>query len=53
MSIFGTGLMVLRLPMLLAGVASIWLFFRLLHRIAGRAQPLLDALCWRRIQPTC
>jgi len=35
MSIFGTGLLVLRLPMLLAGVASVWLFFRLLYRIAG------------------
>jgi 4-amino-4-deoxy-L-arabinose transferase-like glycosyltransferase len=35
MSIFGTGLTVLRLPMLLAGVASVWLFFRLLQRIAG------------------
>jgi len=35
MSIFGTGLTVLRLPMILAGAASIWLFFRLLYRIAG------------------
>jgi hypothetical protein len=35
MSLFGTGLAVLRLPVLLIGVASIWLFFRLLHRIAG------------------
>ena len=35
MSIFGTGAMVLRLPMLVAGVASVWLFFRLLYRIAG------------------
>ena len=35
MSIFGTGLMVLRLPMLLAGAASVWLFFRLLYRVAG------------------
>jgi len=35
MSVFGTGLSVLRLPMILAGAASIWLFFRLLHRIAG------------------
>ena len=34
-NIFGTGLAVLRLPMLLAGAASIWLFFRLIHRIAG------------------
>ena len=32
---FGTGLIVLRLPMLLAGIASVWLFYRLLYRIAG------------------
>ena len=36
MSVFGTNLTVLRLPMILAGAASIWLFFRLLDRIAGR-----------------
>lgn len=36
MSLFGTGVMVLRVPMLLAGAASVWLFFRLLHRVAGR-----------------
>jgi len=35
MSIFGTGLVVLRLPVLLAGVGGVWLFFRLLYRIAG------------------
>jgi 4-amino-4-deoxy-L-arabinose transferase-like glycosyltransferase len=35
MSIFGTGLTVLRLPVLLAGVAGVWLFYRLLYRIAG------------------
>ena len=35
MNIFGTGLTVLRLPMLLAGVVGVWLFFRLLQRIAG------------------
>jgi hypothetical protein len=35
MSTFGTSLTVLRLPMLLAGVASVWLFYRLLYRIAG------------------
>ena len=34
-NIFGTGLVVLRLPVLLAGVASVWLFFRLVYRIAG------------------
>jgi hypothetical protein len=41
MSIFGTGLVVLRLPMLLAGVASVWLFFRLLDRIAGRRTAII------------
>jgi 4-amino-4-deoxy-L-arabinose transferase-like glycosyltransferase len=41
MSIFGTGLTVLRLPMLLAGVASVWLFFLLLQRIAGRRAALI------------
>lgn len=35
MSIFGTGLVTLRLPMLLAGVAGVWFFYRLLYRIAG------------------
>jgi 4-amino-4-deoxy-L-arabinose transferase-like glycosyltransferase len=35
MSFFGTGLTVLRLPALLAGVAGVWLFYRLLYRIAG------------------
>ncbi|MGO9261473.1 MAG: ArnT family glycosyltransferase [Bryobacteraceae bacterium] len=32
---FGTGVRVLREPMLLAGVASLYLFFRLLRRVAG------------------
>ena len=32
---FGTGIRALREPMLLAGVASLYLFFRLLRRIAG------------------
>jgi hypothetical protein len=32
---FGTGIRVLREPMLLAGVASLYLFFRLLRRAAG------------------
>jgi hypothetical protein len=41
MSIFGTGLAALRLPMLLAGVASVWLFFRLLDRIAGRRAAII------------
>ncbi len=35
MSLFGTGLTVLRLPVLMAGVAGVWLFYRLLYRIAG------------------
>jgi 4-amino-4-deoxy-L-arabinose transferase-like glycosyltransferase len=41
MNIFGTGLTALRLPMLLAGVASVWLFFRLLDRIAGRRAAII------------
>jgi 4-amino-4-deoxy-L-arabinose transferase-like glycosyltransferase len=41
MFIFGTGLTVLRLPMLLAGVASVWLFYRLLDRIAGRRTAII------------
>jgi hypothetical protein len=32
---FGTGVSALRDPMLLAGVASVWLFYLLLRRIAG------------------
>jgi hypothetical protein len=41
MSIFGTGLVALRLPMLLAGVASVWIFFQLLQRIAGRRAAII------------
>lgn len=41
LKVFGTGLTVLRLPMLLAGVAGVWLFFRLLDRIAGRRAALI------------
>jgi 4-amino-4-deoxy-L-arabinose transferase-like glycosyltransferase len=33
--VFGTGVSALRDPMLLAGVASVWLFYLLLRRIAG------------------
>ncbi len=33
--LFGHGIRVLREPMLLAGVASVWLFYLLLRRIAG------------------
>jgi len=36
MKMFGTGLILLRLPMLLAGVLSVWLFYRLLDRMAGK-----------------
>jgi 4-amino-4-deoxy-L-arabinose transferase-like glycosyltransferase len=36
MSLFGTNVAVLRLPMILAGVAAVWLFYRLLDRIAGQ-----------------
>jgi 4-amino-4-deoxy-L-arabinose transferase-like glycosyltransferase len=33
--LFGTGVSAMRVPMLLAGTASIWLFYLLLRRIAG------------------
>jgi hypothetical protein len=39
--IFGTSLTLLRLPMLLAGVAGVWLFYRLLDRIAGRRAAII------------
>jgi hypothetical protein len=39
--IFGTGIVAIRLPMLLAGVASVWLFFLLLRRIAGQRAALI------------
>src|ERR1039458_6881745 len=38
---FGTGMLPLRLPMLLAGVASLWLFFLLLRRIAGERAAII------------
>jgi 4-amino-4-deoxy-L-arabinose transferase-like glycosyltransferase len=37
---FGTGVSALRVPMLLAGAASIWLFYLLLLRVAGRRAAL-------------
>src|SRR5690349_861208 len=39
--IFGTGLLSMRLPMLLAGAISLWLFYRLLDRIAGKRAALI------------
>jgi 4-amino-4-deoxy-L-arabinose transferase-like glycosyltransferase len=38
---FGTGIVALRLPMLLAGVASLWLFFLLLRRLGGQRAALI------------
>lgn len=38
---FGAGPITLRVPMLLAGVASLWLFFLLLRRIAGDRAALI------------
>jgi hypothetical protein len=38
---FGAGPMTLRLPMLLAGVASLWLFFLGLRRVAGERSALI------------
>lgn len=40
-SLFGTGTVPMRGPMLLAGVASIWLFYLFLRRIAGERAALL------------
>ena len=39
--IFGTGIWALRVPMLLAAAASIWLFFLLLRRVAGDRAALI------------
>ena len=41
LQIFGTGMLPLRVPMLLAGVASLWLFFLLLRRIAGERAAII------------
>ena len=38
---FGTGISALRYPVLAAGVASVWLFFLLLRRIAGERAALI------------
>jgi hypothetical protein len=37
----GSGIWTVRLPMLLAGAASIWVFYRLLLRVAGRRAALI------------
>ncbi len=42
--VFGTGVWVLRFPALLAGAASIWVFYLLLRRIAGSRTALVG--CW-------
>lgn len=41
LSAFGAGRMTLRVPMLLAGVASLWLFFLVLRRITGDRSALV------------
>jgi len=38
---FGTGIVTIRLPMLLAGVAGLWLFFLLVRRIAGERAAII------------
>ncbi len=38
---FGAGVLALRIPMVLAGTVSIWLFFLLLRRIAGQRAALV------------
>ena len=39
--VFGTGVPALRIPVLLAGVASVWLFFLLLRRAAGERAAII------------
>lgn len=39
--LLGTGIWVIRVPALLAGAASIWLFYRLLSRVAGQRAGIL------------
>lgn len=41
LDVFGAGPMSLRVPMLLAGVASLWLFFLVLRRVAGERSALI------------
>jgi len=43
----------LRDPVLLAGVASVWLFFLLLRRWPESVPPSLDAACWPWIRYIC
>jgi 4-amino-4-deoxy-L-arabinose transferase-like glycosyltransferase len=38
---FGVGVSAMRIPMLLAGAASVWLFYLLLRRVAGQRAALL------------
>jgi hypothetical protein len=42
--IFGIGLITLRVPTMLAGAASVWLFFLLLRRIGGNRAAVIGAL---------
>jgi 4-amino-4-deoxy-L-arabinose transferase-like glycosyltransferase len=51
--VFGTGVSALREPVLLAGVASVWLFYLLLRRVAGERAASLDAVCWPWIRCIC
>jgi len=39
--LLGTGIWVIRIPMLLAGTASVWLFYVFLRRIAGQRAALI------------
>ncbi|MBS1858776.1 MAG: glycosyltransferase family 39 protein [Acidobacteria bacterium] len=41
--VFDTGVWTVRLPMLLAGVATIWLFYRFLERLAGRRAAIVGS----------
>ena len=41
LQVFGAGILPVRVPMLLAGAVSVWLFYLLLRRIAGRRAALI------------
>ena len=42
-NVFGVGVLALRVPALLAGTASVWLFFLLLRRVAGERAALIGS----------
>src|ERR1043165_6340109 len=40
-SVFGTGILATRRPMLLSGTVGVWLFYLLLQRVAGRRAAII------------